>query len=94
MEEDKRLQDWFSAVVAGLVAKPEEVTVEKTVDEQGVLFTLKVSPEDTGKVIGKKGAIAQALRTILRSAGYMQDVRVSMKVSAPNSNFELEDEQR
>ncbi len=89
-----QLQDWFVLVISRLVSKPEEIKVEKTVDEQGVLFTVKVSDSDTGKLIGKKGTIAQALRTIVRSAGYMEDMRVSVKIDAPNSRFDLSEDQR
>ena len=94
MDETKELQDWFSAVISRLVTKPGEIVVTKTLDEQGVLFTVKVANEDVGKVIGKQGVIAQALRTILRSAGFMEDMRASMKVDAPNSKFNLSDADR
>lgn len=88
------LQDWFVQVIGRLVSKPEAVVVDKTVDEQGVLFTVRVADSDTGKLIGKKGVIAQALRTIVRSAGYMEDMRVSVKIDAPNSKFNLSDDER
>ena len=88
------LQDWFHSILSGLVTSPEEISITVTNDEQGVLFTVKVAKEDVGKVIGKNGLIAQALRTILRSAGFKQDARVSMKVDAPNSKFDLADGER
>lgn len=94
MEKELELQDWLVIVISRLVTKPKEVTVVKTVDDQGVLFTAKVGDGDVGKLIGKKGSIAQALRVVLRSAGYMEDMRVSLKVDAPNSKFALSDEQR
>lgn len=91
---DIQLQDWLVTVISRLVTHKDGVSVNKTVDEQGVLFTVKVDEADTGKLIGKKGAIAQAIRTIVRSAGYMEDMRVSVKIDAPNSRFTLPDEQR
>jgi len=87
----ERLQNWLIALVGGLVSKPDLVKVTATEDEQGVLFIVSVAKEDTGKVIGKKGTIAEAIRTLLRSAGYMEDIRASMKVDAPDSRFELRD---
>ncbi len=91
---ETQLQDWFVTIIARLVSKPKEIVVNKTVDEQGVLFTVKVADSDIGKLIGKKGVIAQALRTIVRSAGYMEDMRVSVKIDAPNSKFDLSEEER
>lgn len=92
--DETNLESWLTTVLSRLVTKPKEIEVVKTIDEQGVLFTVKVADEDVGKVIGKKGVIAQALRTLLRSAGYMEDMRASMKVEAPNSKFSLADEDR
>lgn len=92
--DEKDLGSWLTIVLSRLVSMPDEIQVEKTIDEQGVLFTVTVASGDFGKVIGKKGVIAQALRTILRSAGYMEDLRASMKVEAPNSTFNLKDEER
>lgn len=92
--DETNLESWLTSVLSRLVTKPEEIQVIKTLDEQGVLFTVKVADEDTGKVIGKKGVIAQALRTLLRSAGYLEDMRVSMKIDAPNSKFTLPEDER
>lgn len=89
-----KLQNWLTLVVGGLVSKPDLVKVVATEDEQGILFVVSVSKEDTGKVIGKKGSIAEAIRVLLRSAGYIEDIRASMKVDAPDSKFELRDEDR
>ena len=89
-----KLQEWLKVVVGGLVSQPDLVKVTATEDEQGILFVVSVSKEDTGKVIGKKGSIAEAIRTLLRSAGYMEtEQRVSMKVDAPGSSFKLREEE-
>lgn len=90
--ENDKLNKWLVAVIAGLVSNPDKVSVTSSEDEQGVLFVVTVSHDDVGKVIGKKGAIAQAVRTLLRSAGYLIDIRASMKVDAPGSTFELKRE--
>ena len=86
MDSDN-LQEWLIALVKGLVSKPESVEVEKTTDEMGVLYTVRVSAEDRGKVIGREGSIANAIRTVLRSAGMMINVRASMKVDVPDRDF-------
>jgi len=88
----EKLSDWLKLVVGGLVNNPDEVRIVATEDEQGVLFTVNVAKEDTGKVIGKKGSIAEAIRVLLRSAGYMEEIRASMKVEAPGSSFQLRNE--
>lgn len=77
-----KLKDWVVSVISGLVSKPENVEVNAAEDEKGILFTVKVDPEDVGKIIGSKGAIAEALRTIIRSAGYVENMRASMRIDA------------
>jgi hypothetical protein len=89
---ENKITDWLISVIGGLVSKPEAIEVTKTTDEQGVLFSVKVAKEDAGKVIGKQGVIANAIRTLLRSAGYMQEMRASMKVDVPGSKFVVKEE--
>ena len=88
----QNLQKWLTDLVSGLVSHPEEIDLTKQEDEQGILFVLKVHEEDRGKVIGKEGNIANAIRTVLRSAGRLIDVRASMKVDVPGSSFHPKDE--
>jgi predicted RNA-binding protein YlqC (UPF0109 family) len=66
--------------VKSLVGKPDEVKVERSVDEKGVLLELTVDPEDLGRVIGKRGATAQSLRTLLRALGTKNDARYNLKI--------------
>ncbi len=73
-------------VVKGLVDKPEAVKIEKRIDEMGVLLTLDVSPEDMGKVIGRQGATAKAIRTLLRVVGMKSNARVNMKIKEPEGS--------
>src|SRR5690606_34593729 len=70
-------------VVKQLVAHPDAVTVNRTVDERGVLLTLDVDPADIGYVIGKKGQTITALRTLVRIVGAKNDARVTVKVNEP-----------
>ncbi len=73
-------QQFVEYVVKSLVGKPEEVKVERRIDEKGVLLELTVDPEDLGRVIGKRGATAQSLRTLLRALGTKNDARYNLKI--------------
>lgn len=73
-------QQFVEYVVKSLVGKPDEVKVERSVDEKGVLLELTVDPEDLGRVIGKRGATAQSLRTLLRALGTKNDARYNLKI--------------
>lgn len=73
-------QQFVEYVVKALVSKPEAVQVERRIDEKGVLLELTVDPEDLGRVIGKRGATAQSLRTLLRALGTKNDARYNLKI--------------
>jgi uncharacterized protein len=73
-------QQFIEYVVKSLVGNPDAVTVERSVDEKGVLLELTVDPEDLGRVIGKRGATAQSLRTLLRALGTKNDARYNLKI--------------
>lgn len=73
-------QQFIEFVVKSLVGKPEAVQVERRIDEKGVLLELTVDPEDLGRVIGKRGATAQSLRTLLRALGTKNDARYNLKI--------------
>jgi predicted RNA-binding protein YlqC (UPF0109 family) len=73
-------QQFIEYIVKSLVGKPDEVKIERTIDEKGVLLELSVDPEDLGRVIGKRGATAQSLRTLLRALGTKNDARYNLKI--------------
>lgn len=73
-------QQFIEFVVKSLVSKPDEVKVERRIDEKGVLLELTVDPEDLGRVIGKRGATAQSIRTLLRALGTKNDARYNLKI--------------
>ncbi len=73
-------QQFIEYVVKSLVGKPDAVKVERRIDEKGVLLELTVDPEDLGRVIGKRGATAQSLRTLLRALGTKNDARYNLKI--------------
>ena len=74
-------------VVKALVNHPEEVRIKRTVDEIGVLMTLDVHPEDMGKIIGKAGNTAKAIRILLRMVGMKNNARVNLKINEPAAPF-------
>lgn len=83
MAEKKNDQEFLEFVVKSLADHPEEVKIERKVDEMGVLLTLKVHPEDMGQVIGKKGATLRAIRDLTRIVGIKNHARVMVKLLEP-----------
>jgi uncharacterized protein len=73
-------QQFVEYIVQSLVGHPDDVVVERLIDEKGVLLTLTVNPEDLGRVIGKRGVTAQSLRTLLRALGTKNDARYNLKI--------------
>lgn len=80
MEQDHAFLEY---VVKALVDNPEAVEIARSVDEMGVLLTLTVAPDDMGKIIGRDGNIAKAIRTLLRVVGMKHNARVNLKVNEP-----------
>ena len=73
-------QQFIEYIVKSLVEKPDAVSIERTIDEKGVLLELTVDPEDLGRVIGKRGSTAQSLRSLLRALGTKNDARYNLKI--------------
>src|SRR3990172_9281630 len=73
-------QQFIEYVIKSLVSKPDAVKVDRRIDEKGVLLELSVNPEDLGRVIGKRGATAQSLRTLLRALGTKNDASYNLKI--------------
>ncbi len=84
-------QEFVEYVVKALVAHPEDVYVRRSVDDMGVLLELTVNPDDMGKVIGKAGATAKSIRTLLRVLGSRSDARVNLKIIEPEGAKSPED---
>lgn len=81
--EDKQ---FLETVVKSLVDHPESVIIDRTVDEMGVLLTLDVHADDMGKIIGRSGNTAKAIRTLLRVVGMKHDARVNLKINEPEGS--------
>jgi uncharacterized protein len=79
-EKDAQFLDFL---IKSLVDKPEAVKINRTVDEMGVLMTLSVDPTDMGKIIGRQGNTAKAIRTLLRVVGMKNNARVNLKINEP-----------
>ncbi len=79
-EADK---DFLEYVIKSLVDHPDDVKVERKVDELGVLLTLRVNSLDMGQVVGRQGATAKALRALLRIVGVKNNARVNLKIEEP-----------
>ncbi len=73
-------QEFVEFVVKSLVGNPDAVKIDRRIDEKGVLLELTVDPEDLGRVIGKRGATAQSLRTLLRALGTKNEARYNLKI--------------
>ena len=73
-------QQFVEYIVKSLVGYPDDVIVDRVIDEKGVLLTLTVNPEDLGRVIGKRGVTAQSLRSLLRALGSKNDARYNLKI--------------
>ena len=86
MSETQLDQEFLTNLVKALVDSPEAVKVERKVDEMGVLLTLDVSPADMGKIIGRQGNTAKAIRTLLRVVGMKNNARVNLKINEPEGS--------
>lgn len=81
MRESRKL---LENIISALVTNTDEMEINETTDEMGVLLTLYVAKEDMGKVIGKNGDTAKAIRTLLRVSGAKENAKVSLKIAEPN----------
>ena len=87
MEQDAQFLEY---VIKALVDNPNDVKINRTVDEMGVLLTLGVNPSDMGKIIGRMGNTAKAIRTLLRVVGMKNNARVNLKINEPEGGVRPE----
>ena len=76
-------REFLEYLIKALVDHPEDVKIERKVDEMGVLLSLKVHSEDMGQIIGKEGSTARAIRTLVRIVGLKNQARVNLKIEEP-----------
>jgi len=79
-------QDFLEYLIKALVDHPEDVKIDRRVDEMGVLLSLKVNPEDMGQIIGKEGSTARAIRSLVRIVGLKNHARVNLKIEEPEGS--------
>ncbi len=83
-------QQFLDFVVKALVDNPNDVKITRTVDEMGVLMTLEVNANDMGKIIGRSGNTAKAIRTLLRVVGMKNNSRVNLKINEPDGGVKMD----
>ncbi|MFH1509664.1 MAG: KH domain-containing protein [Candidatus Nealsonbacteria bacterium] len=76
-------QELLEYIVKALVDHPEDVKIDRKVDEMGVLLTLKVNSEDMGQIIGRAGSTARSIRNLVRISGLKNHARVNLKIEEP-----------
>lgn len=94
MANDTQDKDFVEYVVKAIVNNPNDVKVERTVDERGVLLTLHINQADMGYVIGREGQTARSIRTLLRIVGARNNARVNLKIYEPEGSRRSHDESR
>lgn len=80
-------QEFLEYLVKSIVNYPDDVKIERKVDEMGVLLTLKANPQDVGQIIGRQGSTAKAIRTLVRIVGLKNNARVNLKIEEPSGQF-------
>jgi predicted RNA-binding protein YlqC (UPF0109 family) len=82
-EKKAKDQEFLEYVVHALADHPESIKITRSVDEMGVLLSLKVHPDDMGQIIGKGGATVRAIRHLVRIVGLRNHARVNLKIEEP-----------
>ncbi|MDP3725529.1 MAG: KH domain-containing protein [Nanoarchaeota archaeon] len=79
-------KEFLEFVVRSIVDHPDDVRIERKIDEMGVLLTLRVHAQDMGQVVGRQGSTAKAIRTLLRIVGIKSNARVNLKIEEPEGS--------
>lgn len=79
-------QEFLEYLVKSIVDHPDDVKVERKVDEMGVLLSLRVNPQDMGQVVGREGSTAKSIRSLLRIVGIKNNARVNLKIEEPEGS--------
>ena len=86
MTKDTKDKDFLEFIIKNLVDHPDDVQIDRKVDEMGVLLSLTVNPEDMGQIIGRQGATARAIRNLVRIVGLKNHARVNLKIEEPEGS--------
>jgi uncharacterized protein len=87
-------QEFLEYLIKALVDHPDEVKIDRKVDEMGVLLSLRVNPEDMGQIIGKAGSTARSIRSLVRIVGLKNHARVNLKIEEPEGSTRVPRENR
>ena len=87
-------QEFVEFIVKSIVDNPNDVKIERTVDEMGVLISLTINPADMGQIIGRQGSTAKSIRTLLRVIGAKNNARVNFKIVEPEGSTRPERTER
>ncbi|MBI4119404.1 MAG: KH domain-containing protein [Parcubacteria group bacterium] len=79
-------QEFLEYLVKSIVDHPDDVKVDRKIDERGVLLMLKVNSQDMGQVVGRKGSTAQAIRSLLRIVGIKHNARINLRIEEPEGS--------
>lgn len=79
-------QEFLEFLIKAIVDHPDDVKVDRRVDEMGVLLSLRVNPLDMGQVVGRQGATAKSIRSLLRIVGIRNNARVNLKIEEPEGS--------
>lgn len=79
-------KEFLEFLVKAIVDHPEDVKVDRTIDERGVLLSLSVNPKDMGQVIGRQGSTARSIRSLLRIVGIKSNAHVNLKINEPEGS--------
>lgn len=79
-------QEFVEYIVKSLVEHPDDVKIDRKVDEMGVLITVKLNPQDIGQIIGREGSIIRAIRTLVRVIGLKNRARINLKIEEPEGS--------
>lgn len=83
-------QEFLEYLIKAIVDHPDDVRLERRVDEMGVLLSLRVNPRDMGQVVGRQGSTAKAIRSLLRIVGIKNNARVNLKIEEPEGGSNAE----
>jgi hypothetical protein len=86
MEAQMTDKEFLEMIVQAIASHPEDVKVDRKVDEMGVLLTLNINPADMGYIIGKQGQTAKAIRTLLKIVGAKNNARINLKIMEPEGS--------
>lgn len=89
--QDTKDRDFLEMLVKSIVDHPDDVKIDRRVDEMGVLLSLQVNPQDMGQVVGRQGSTAKAIRTLLRIVGIKNNARVNLKIEEPEGSTRNQD---